>query len=268
MIQLHDLGGLWRRSLIAWPGGRSDTTTEVFWLQGPSLYADLRVPAGRPVTAATCLRELDMTMARFMATQEGFFGPFAIDAGIGEWQRIFDFRPDNGLGDRGTLAFENGILVERGVDAPYVEHWVRAHRGEAMALTLVSDAGTPGCLVAAGDSFIYARGRDRALPAGAILAQLAEDAASLPAAQDLFDCEISYGRRRDGTWRIARSSHCFREGADLAPAFDAIGRTLSVADVTPDGTPMTRTWRITAREGAPSRWFASHTTLDIAGAAP
>ena len=261
MIHLHDLGGLWRRSLIAWPDGRSDTTTEVFWLQGPSFYADLRVPAGRPDRGnATCLRALDMTMLRFMAAQEGFFGPFAVGDDVGDWQRIFDFRPDNGLGDSGALAFEGDILVERGIEAPYIEHWSRAQTGETMALVLASDAGTPGCLVAVGDIFMYARGRVDTLPAGSALPQLVADAASLRAAQDLFDCEISFGRRDGGDWRIERSSHCFREGASLAPVFDAAAPTLAVADVTPDGATMTRTWRVTAQEGAPSRWFAAART--------
>jgi hypothetical protein len=266
MIHLHELGGLWRRTLIAWPDGRSDTGTEVFWLQGPSLYADLRVPAGRPAADAIGLRDLDMTMLRFMATQEGFFGPFNVADDIGEWQRTFDFRPDNGLGDRGTLAFDDGMLVERGIDAPYVEHWERAHGGEAMALLLESDTGTPGCLVAVGDSFIYVRGRAKSLPVGAILARLVDAAASLRAAQDLFDCEISFGRRQAGDWRIARSSHGFREGAALAPMLDAAAGSLSVADVMPDGEPMRRAWRVTAQEGVSSRWFASNRALEMAGA--
>jgi hypothetical protein len=266
MIDGHDLGGLWRRSLIAWPDGRSDTTTEVFWLQGPSLYADLRVPAGRPAVNATCLRDLDMNMLRFMATQEGFFGSFDVGDDIGDWQRTFDFRPDNGLGDSGALTFEGSILVERGIEAPYIEHWQRAHGGEAMALALVSDSGTPGCLVAVGDSFIYARGRATALPFGSALAQLVDDAASLQAAQGLFDCEISFGRRHGNDWRIERSSHCFREGASLAPVFDVAAGTLSIADGTPDGAPIRRTWRVTAEEGAPSRWFAPRKALDMAGA--
>jgi len=269
MIHLHDLGGLWRRSLIAWPDGRRETTTEVFWLQGPSLYADLRVPAGRPDWASVkCLRDLDRTMLRFMATQEGFFGRLDVADSIGDWQRVFDIRPDNGLGDRGALAFEGNILVERGIEAPYIEHWSRAHGGEAMALMLATDGGTPGCLVAVGDSFIYARGREIALPLGAAFSQMVADADSLRAAQDLFDCEISFGRRRGEDWRIERSSHCFREGAALAPVFDEAAGTLSIADVTPDGAPMRRTWRVTAQEGAPMRCFAPNRTLEIAGAAP
>jgi len=272
MIHLHDLRGLWRRALIAWPDGRSDSDTEVFWLQGPSLYADLRVPLGRPACPeAACLRDLDMAMLRFMATQEGFFGRFDIANAIGDWQRTFDYRPDNGLGDRGALAFEDGVLVERGLDAPYVEHWVRAGGGEAAALLLATESGTPGCLVVVGANFIYARGRTTALPLGAKFSQLVDDAASLEASQDLFDCEISFGRRGGDDWRIERSSHCFREGASLSPVLDEAGHTLSIADASPDGATITRTWRIAEQEGATSRLFASdgarNTTLEMAGAA-
>jgi hypothetical protein len=261
MIHRHDLGGLWRRRLIAWPDGRSDSDTDVLWLQGPSLYADLRIPVGRPACAdARCLRDLDLAMLRFMARQEGFCGRFDVTGGIGTWQRIFDFQPDTGIGDRGTLVFENGVLVERGIDSAYVEHWVRAEAGEVIAVELGSEAGTPGCLVAAGESFIYARGRAVALSSGTTLPQLIDDAASLPAAQDLFDCEISFGRRHGSDWRIERSSHGFREGASLSPVFDEAARTLSIADRTPDGAPMTRTWRVGAQEGALSRWLPSGST--------
>lgn len=188
MIHLHDLGGLWRRTLIAWPDGRGDRETEVFWLQGPSFYADLRIRPGRPARAdARGLRDLNMAMLRFMATQNGFFGPFTV--ADSNWPRIFDFQSDNGLGDRGALVFEGDILVERGIDAPYLEHRARADAGEAMALVLATGQGTPGCLVAVGDTFIYARGHANALPRGTGLARLVA-AASLQAAQDLFDCEM------------------------------------------------------------------------------
>lgn len=259
MIHLRDLGGLWRRALIVWPDGRTDCDTEVVWLQGPSLYADLRVPAARPADAnAACLRDLDRTMLRFMATQEGFFGRFSVADSIGQWQRTFDYQPDTGLADRGALAFENGGLVERGIDLPYVEYWSRIDSGEGMALALATESGTPGCLVGAGDSFIYARARVAALPPlGGTLAQLVDDAASLQAAQDLFDCEISFGRLRGSDWRIERSSHGFRESASLAPVFDERAGTLTIADLTPEGAPGRRTWRVTAQEGVPSRWFVS-----------
>src|SRR4051794_34826632 len=40
--------GLIRRSLLEHADGRHDVTTSVFWLQGLSLYCDLRRPADRP----------------------------------------------------------------------------------------------------------------------------------------------------------------------------------------------------------------------------
>ena len=262
MIHLHDLGGLWRRTLIAWPDGRSDSATAVFWLQGPSLYADLRIPAGRPTCPdAVCLRDLDWTMLHFMAGQEGFFGRFDVVDSVGKWQSTFDYQPDTGMADRGALEFEDGVLVERGIDAPYVEHWSRTASGEAMALALAlaTEMGTSGCLVVAGDAFIYARGRATALPRGATLSERIDGAASLQAAQDIFDCELSFGRRHAGAWRIERSSHCFREGAALAPAFDSVAGSLVIDDVAPDGTPIKRTWRVIAHEGTSplSRWFGS-----------
>ena len=250
MVSLHDLCGLWRRTLIAWPDGRADTETEVFWLQGPRHYADLRIPAGRPGSAqAACLRDLDWGLLRFMARQEGFFGHLDVVNSIGEWQRAFDYQPSTGAADRGTLAFENGMLVERGIEQPYVEHWSRPSApGGAMALALATETGTPGCLIAADDAFIYARGRAAPLPHGVTLDRLIDDAASLEAAQDLFDCEISFGRRYGGVWRIERSSLCFREGAALSLALDGDAGLLAVDDLTPEGTRVKRTWRITGHE--------------------
>lgn len=261
MICLHDLSGLWRRTSIGWPDGRTDTETEVFWLQGPRHYADLRIPAGRSASPyATCLRDLEPAMLRFMARQEGFFGRFDIVDSIGRWQRRFNYQPDTGVADRGALAFEDGILVERGIELPYVEHWSRQSAGgDAMALVLATETGMPGCLVTAGDAFIYARGRATTLPQGATLSGLIDGAASLQAAQDIFDCEISFGRRHAGDWRIERSSHCFREGATLSPTLGGVTGSLIVDDVTPEGAPIKRAWRVAEHEstrGASlSVWF-------------
>lgn len=263
MISLHDLGGLWRRTLIVWPDGRADTATEVVWLQGPRRFADLRIPAGRPASAGVAwLRDLDWTMLRFMARQEGFFGELAVSDSVGAWQRVFDFQPDIDVPDIGALAFDGDILVERGLKRAYTELWSRASAAETtMALTLAADTGAAGCLVVAGDVFIYARGRAAPLPRGGTLCELVDDATSLQAAQDLFDCEISLGVRRGGDWRIARSSHCFREGATLAPAFDGAAGRLVVNDLTADGASLQRVWRITGHDSSIdlplSRWFCS-----------
>jgi len=274
MIRLQDVSGQWRRTSIAWPDGRSDTATEVFWLQGVRRYADLRIPAGRPACAgAVCLRNLDRAMLRFMTRQEGFFGHLDIDASVGRWHRAFDYQPDTGMADHGALAFEDGVLVERGIDLPYIERWSRKAGPESvMAFGLATEAGTPGCLVLAGDAFIYARGRTTALPPCVTLNQLLDRAGSLQAAQDLFDCEISFGRCQGGDWRIARSSHCFREGAALSPRLDSAAGVLVIDDVTAEGAPIEQSWRIVEHEStsyAPlSHWFgpgAAHDTPRAVG---
>ena len=127
---------------------------------------------------------------------------------IGHWHRAFDYQPDTGRQDRGHLAFEDDVLVERGVEAPYFEHWMREPRTEeCMALSLMADAPSrTGCLILAGEAFMFARSRSAKLPPGADLTECLKAAGSLAEAQDLFDCEISFGRVRDHEWRIERSS--------------------------------------------------------------
>lgn len=219
MVSLSDIRGLWRRRLIAWPQGEADTTTEVCWLQGPQHYIDLRIPEGRPRCRAACLRELDRKALGFLAREEGFFGKLDVQVSIGHWHRAFDYQPDTGRKDRGHLAFEDDVLVERGVEAPYIEHWVREPTtDECMALSLVTDAPSrAGCLILAGDAFMYARSRSAELPPGADLTACLKAAGSLEQQQDVFDCEISFGRVQDRQWRIERSSLPFREGHSLRP---------------------------------------------------
>jgi hypothetical protein len=192
-------------------------------------------------------------MLRFLARQEGFFGALEVSSSIGHWHRAFDYQPDTGRQDRGHLVFEDNVLVERGVEAPYVEHWVREPKSDgAMALSLAASALT-GCLVAAGDAFMYARSRSAKLPPGADLAECVEKARSLEAAHALFDCEISFGHMRDQQWRIERSSLPFREGARLNPAIEGATGKLLLDDLTAEGLPLRRAWTIVASEGGGSK---------------
>jgi hypothetical protein len=259
MVSLGDIGGLWRRALIAWPDGRTDATTEVFWLQGPRRYADLRIPEGRPQSRASCLRDLDWTMLRFMAGQEGFIGEIDVTDSVGHWRRIFDYQPKTDVADRGSLAFEDDTLVERGTELPYVEHWRREPGTEraVLALWLVTEAPRPvGCLVAAGSAFIYARGRVQKLPRLTTLTTLLDAAVSLEEAQALFDCEISFGRRSGEELLIERSSLPFREGQSLAPHVDSAASVLTIDDQDRSGAPIKRTWRIAACESTIENPFA------------
>ncbi|WP_298224753.1 hypothetical protein [Acidocella sp.] len=214
--------GLWRRSLLALPDGSSDDTTHVTWLQGPSLFADLRQPTQRP---ACCLVQslggLSPEACRWLATQAGFAGTFQIQSGIADWRREIDFQPLAALPDSGELEWHGDILVERGIHAPYFEHWHVS--GEVLAPCFAfrlqsSEDGRGAILVRSGPFFMLAR--DRA--PGTVLMQaslsaciaIAPDLASMRA---LLDCEISFGRA-DAGWKITHSTLPWREGRHVAVA--------------------------------------------------
>jgi hypothetical protein len=143
---LAELPGAWRRSLLAWPDGRRDTTTWVLWVQGPRLYVDLRQPAGGA------------------GPQEGFAGELAVADGVFEWHRRLDLGPPGPYGDRGLLTVPGDgsaeTLVEDGRDVSYVEHWQRVPGSTAgsAALQLTGSSGREGVLVRAGSYLAYAHG--------------------------------------------------------------------------------------------------------------
>jgi len=253
MLQIESLRGLWRRSLILWPDGRRDTETDVAWLQGPSYYADLRQPPRRPdFRGVTALRHMTKAQAAWAAGQAGFAGRLERDGAFFEWQRALDFRPASGQPDAGSLRLEGGVLIEEGRYAPYVEHW---HQGAGARTPCVAlrlrdrSTGSEAVLVRAGDTFMYARGRMAALPSGISLTESIEGAASLRAAQDLIDCEISIGRAGLEGWIIKRSSLPFKEGLHLYPSTRACGAKYHTADLTPEGTSAIREWDILDIEG-------------------
>ncbi len=270
MVSLSDIRGLWRRRLIAWPQGEADTTTEVYWLQGPELYIDLRIPERRPRCKATCLRELDRKMLGFLARQEGFFGKLDVQVSVGHWHRAFDYQPDTGRKDCGHLAFEGDILVERGIEAPYIEHWVREpNADECMALSLKTDApARTGCLILAGDAFMYARSRSTKLPPDADLTACLKAAGSLKRQQDIFDCEISFGRVQDRQWRIERSSLPFREGHSLRPHIEPGTGSLLLDDITTEGSAIRRIWQVASYESTSAKhlrqWLVPNSAAESA----
>lgn len=93
-----DCTGLWRRTLLIEADGSRDTGTDVLWLQGLSAYVDSR----------------------------GFAGELLRDADVFEWRRDIDTAPPQPTPDVGEMRWDGGTLVETGVHADYVEHWVRA----------------------------------------------------------------------------------------------------------------------------------------------
>lgn len=246
MVEINETWGLWERSLIAWPDGREDRTTFVAWLQGPRVFADLRQPATPPsFEGVRCLDDLNAAHFPWLAKQEGFAGRLVRAGDAFEWRRAIDFQCPSDAVDAGYLTFADGMLIERGRDIPYIEHWHRTSAGsDPMFAAELRDAdGVSGFVVRVGDIFMYVRNRAVPLPHGGSLAELVAQA-SAATARDLLNCEISLGRVRGGMWLIGRSSLPFRVGSDLRLASFGDDTRLSVHDVTMDGTPTTRQWTI------------------------
>ncbi len=246
MVEIKDTLGLWERSLIVWPDGRQDTTTFVAWLQGPSLFGDLRQPANPPsFDGVSCLDDLQFHHLDWLTRQEGFAGRFVRAGEAFEWRRMIDFQCPSDAADAGFLTFSDGVLVERGRDIPYIEHWHQTapRVSPHFAARMQDQNGLEGFLVRIGDIFIYVRGRAVSLPHGGSLAELVKSC-SPQEGRSLIDCEISLGRVRDASWLIGRSSLPFRVKADLAPVFSIDRETITIDDITAAGAPSTRQWKI------------------------
>jgi len=245
-MEIKDALGLWERSLIAWPDGRKDTTTFVAWLQGPGLFADLRQPINQPsFEGVACLADLQPRHLDWLTQQEGFAGRFVHAGDAFEWRRIIDFQCPSEAADAGFLAFSDGVLVERGRDIPYIEHWHQTspRLSPYFAIRMQDENGFAGFLVRVGDIFMYARNRSVVLPTGGSLANLARDS-SPQEARALVDCEISLGRVRDGSWLIGRSTLPFRVKTDLSPKPLPERGAFTVADLASYGGPMLRRWKV------------------------
>jgi hypothetical protein len=195
----ENLPGLWTRSLILWPDGRRDTTTAVAWLQGTSLYIDLRQPAGRPdFSAVTKLRDLTAGQIAWLATQEGFAGVLEREDEYFVWRREIDFQPQALYSDAGTLRLEADYMVEEGRDIAYVEHWHLNPRYGAnprwgIRLRDPKSART-GMILRVGPLFMMAISREQTLPPHLHLTECVSLVPTISAAQDLVDCELSLGR--------------------------------------------------------------------------
>jgi hypothetical protein len=245
-VNISDTFGLWERSLIAWPDGGRDTTTIVAWLQGPSLFADLRQPANAPsFDGVSCLNDLRPRHLGWLARQEGFAGRLVCAGNAFEWRRAVDFQCPSASADAGYLEFFDGMLVEQGRDVPYTEHWHRASPvgSPHIAMQMLDQHGRVGFLVRAGEIFMYVRDREVLLPPGNILKDLV-DAANPEAARALLDCEISLGSVHGSAWLIERSSLPYRVGDDLAPSFSTDEPNFTANDVSADGETCLRHWTV------------------------
>lgn len=173
-MNLSELQGHWRRDWLRWPGcdGEDDETTRVHWLQAGSLYADIRVPAGRPKTGgARCLADLDPSALRKLMRAEGFAGTITLDGDICTWHRRINWhgRPE-GV-DAGRMRFEDGALIEDGVHAHYRELW-RQIEGPPLSASRIAGGGLEGVLVSSGAEFLVALGRPGEAPSAPMVEAL------------------------------------------------------------------------------------------------
>jgi hypothetical protein len=254
MLTISDMQGLWHRSLLVRADAARDTSTWVAWLQGPTLFADLRMPAGRPSFAGVHgVRDLTGSQVAWLAQQEGFAGRLELDGEFFAWRRLIDFQPPALVPDSGRLRREGEIVVEEGRYSPYIEHWHRedaSHGPIGAARLRDAEAGRDGFIVRAGTYFMYVRAGDSAsLAAGASLADCVAGAASLAMAQQLVDCEISFGNVTSAGWVISRSSLPYREGAHLDPRPVAGTHRCRTADGGAGEGVTCRTWEILELEG-------------------
>ena len=134
-----DCTGLWRRTLLIEADGSRDVGTDVLWLQGISMFVDLRGPA------------------------EGFAGRLGQHDDVFEWARLVDLQPPD-LPDAGRMSWAGDTLVEIGVHADYTEHWKRETVVTQPCWGMVLSApDTAGVLVRVGDRFGWAHPQEISL---------------------------------------------------------------------------------------------------------
>jgi hypothetical protein len=223
----------------------------VDWLQGVSLYADLRQPPWLPEFAGIAtLDDLSRADCVALARQEGFAGRLGFDGRHFEWLRHIDFQPVSPTADAGSLHWEAQILVERGRDVDYLEHWHREAGGSApWAATLLreTDRGTAALLVRAGALFMFARDRADPLVGHRTLSDAVAAAPDVRAARAMIDCEISSGAVTAHGFRITASTLPYRVGRRLGQRLSP--STMTIPDHDADGGGLERRWHIVDAEG-------------------
>ena len=127
---IADCAGRWRRTLKIDADGARDTSDGVSWLQGVTAYVDSR----------------------------GFAGRLQQSGNVFEWHRDVDLEPPGPFPDAGAMHWDGDVLVETGVHADYVEHWVRdvGVTDPVGALFLRAPDGGNGLLVRVGELFGWA----------------------------------------------------------------------------------------------------------------
>lgn len=201
--------GVWQRSLLVTPELR-DTETTVFWLQTGRWHADIRLPAGRPdFSGVRQLADCSMQQLEWLRQQQGFAGVTEVDISVTpeicRWHRVVDFQPPTAIADAGTMEFESGVLIEKGVHADYLEHWHKLPDSDASFTVLRPSAQSAPLqlLLVAGAYVMRVRERQIGWESGAAL-------------EAILDFEISFGVCDADGWRVKHSTLPWLEGQHFA----------------------------------------------------
>jgi len=101
--------GVWQRTMIRAEGAAADRTSTVIWIQTPTLYADIRVPAEGETSP--------------LAGKAGFAGRLDVEGQVCRWRRPIDLHPGPEGADQGAMFRDRELLVEVGLLANYYEEY-------------------------------------------------------------------------------------------------------------------------------------------------
>ena len=173
MIGAGDLQGHWRRAWLKAPG-LLDHDTCVHWMQCGALYADVRIPSGRPdLRGASALADLSPATLVTLLAAEGFAGEITVKSDVCTWARRINWHGATDVVDVGALSLESdGALIETGVQAEYSELWHRLDDHPSEGLRLRGSGGETGYLVTVGDRFVFGLGDPSAPPTADVITAL------------------------------------------------------------------------------------------------
>jgi hypothetical protein len=253
--RIDDVRGLWRRTIYRRGNDVPDCSTDVFWLQGPHFFADIRQPVEHTSFGHVgCLRDLNADHLAWLALQEAFAGKLELNGTVAWWRRSIDLQPEGPFADRARLQQTGDMLDEYGTESPYYERWERQNQSTSpcWGLRVVSLAdGRSGFLVRVAERLMFGRTRKSSLPSGRNLTEALDEVPTLEEKQDLLDFEVSLGSiaPNGNEWLIERSTLPFKQGRvwSIQLRADALGgraHVIEVGDLDSEGNRIVGTWRI------------------------